>query len=68
MIRAGKRLEKFEREYVLRLGSDFFRNLRIFEGLYEEARKLGTIPSADPLEGIEKDIHLARVLNVRRTS
>jgi hypothetical protein len=68
MIRSGELLERFEREDMQRFEPDFFRNLRIFEGLYQEAKKLGTIPPADPLEGIEKNIRLARVLNGRRTA
>jgi len=68
MIRNGEVLDRFERAYVQRSRPDYFRNLRIFEGLYTEAKRLGTIPPADPLEGIEVDIRLARVLNVRKTS
>jgi hypothetical protein len=42
---------------------DYFRNLRIFEAMYEQARRLGIFPLHDPLEGIEVDIHLAWALN-----
>ena len=47
---------------------DYSENLRIFEALYAEARALGVLPPADPLEGIEVDIALAKALNVRTNS
>ena len=36
---------------------------KIFSALWEEATHLGIIPLADPLEGIETDIKMARILN-----
>lgn len=47
---------------------DYLRNLRLFEALYEEARMLGVLPPRDRLEGLEKDIRLARALNVSSAS
>ena len=38
-------------------------NLRIFWTLLEMARAAGAWPPADPLEGIETDIELARKVN-----
>ena len=38
-------------------------NLRVFWTLLEMARAAGTWPPADPLEGIEIDIALARKVN-----
>ena len=43
---------------------DYFRNLRIFEALYQEAERMGVFPLKDSLEGIEVDIRLAKALNV----
>jgi hypothetical protein len=37
--------------------------LQIFAHLWEEGLALGVLPPADPLEGIETDIALARILN-----
>ena len=48
--------------------SDYFQNLALFEALYQEARVLGVLPLKDPLEGIETDIRLARILNVHKTA
>jgi len=38
-------------------------NLRVFWTLLEMARAAGVWPPEDPLEGIEKDIELARKVN-----
>ena len=35
---------------------------RIYEELYRQARRLGQLPSRDPLEGLEADVRLARAL------
>ena len=37
----------------------------IVEALYREACLLGALPLKDPLEGIEVDIRVAKVINVR---
>ncbi len=64
--RAGIRrngLQKFELHFLKKEGADFVRNLRIAEALYREAVTLGTMPLKDPLEGIEVDLRIARVIN-----
>jgi hypothetical protein len=66
MLKRNSLLEAFEKEQMRSSKPDFFKNLRIFEGLYEEAKLLGVFPLKDPLEGIEVDIRLAKVLNVRK--
>lgn len=58
-------VQAFEDEQVRRNKPDLHRNLRIVEALHHEARLLGAMPPTDPLEGIEVDIHLAEVINVR---
>jgi hypothetical protein len=55
-------LERFELEQ-LREPADFRRNLAIFEALAQQAVKLGVFRRADPLEGIEQVIRLARDIN-----
>lgn len=55
----------FEAEQASLAAPDFFRNLRLLDALYQEARTLGVFPLKDPLDGIETDIRLARVLHVR---
>jgi len=65
MIRRPDLVEAFENELAAREPPDYARNLKIFEALMQEARRLGVWPPADPLEGIEVDLRLARILNVR---
>jgi len=65
MIHNPNLVEAFERSQIQRTRPDFFRNLEIFEALFEEAKSLGVFPLKDPLDGIEVDIRLAQVLNVQ---
>jgi len=68
MLKMNNLLEAFEKEQARKSKPDFFKNLRIFEALFEEAKQLGVFPLKDPLEGIDVDIRLAKVLNVRTTA
>ena len=61
-------LKSFEHSVARQDRPDFHRNLRIVEDLYLEARVLGVFPLKDPLDGIEVDVRLAGVLNVRKTA
>ena len=42
---------------------DYGQALEIFTRLWEEGRAFGVLPPADPLEGIETDLTVARILN-----
>lgn len=64
MIDRPDLIEAFERNQIRATPPDYFRNLSLYEALYEEAKALGYFPLKDPLEGIEVDIRLAKVLNV----
>lgn len=66
MIRRHPLLDAFE-EAQLRIPADYRANLRIVEGLWEEARQLGVLPDRPTLDGIESDIRLARALNVHQS-
>jgi len=47
---------------------DYAENLRLVDGMYDLARKLGKFTAEDALDGIEKTIRVARAINcVRRT-
>jgi hypothetical protein len=47
---------------------DYAENLRLVDGMYDLARKLGRFTAEDALDGIEKTIRVARAINcVRRT-
>jgi len=66
MIKNRSVIDIFENSLVRLSVADFRRNLQIFEALYREACSLGVLPLKDPLEGIDSDIHLARIMNVRK--
>jgi transcriptional regulator with XRE-family HTH domain len=58
-----KELRKFELDFLKIEKADMVRNFRIAEALYREAVTLGIIPLKDPLDGIEVDLKIARVVN-----
>jgi len=63
MIKNNKLLEQFERDLKKREKADYHQNLKIYEGMYKEAVYLNAIPLKDPLDGLEVDIKIARVIN-----
>lgn len=63
MIRNPEELRRFEDALTAREKLDLERNLSIAEALYREAVVLGLFPQKNPLEGIETDIEVARVVN-----
>ena len=60
-------LQKFELDFLRKERPDIVRNLHIAEALYREAVALGAIPLKNPLDGIEVDLRIARVVNSVRT-
>lgn len=68
MIINRKRLQKFEKELAKKSHPDYFKQLAIFEALFEEAKSMGIFPLKNKLEGIETDIRLAKALHVQKTS
>lgn len=63
MILDRAELEKHENEWRRKSALDFKRNRALFESMYQEALVLGVLPDDHPLEGIEVDIRIARILN-----
>ena len=63
MIKDKKYLQEFEKEIIRSKKADIANNLRIVEALYKEAVSLGVFPLKNPLEGIEVDIKIAKVIN-----
>ena len=63
MIKNSELLEKFERKVLQKEKLDYRPALRIFESMWREGMALGVLPLKDPLEGIEVDIRIARMLN-----
>ncbi len=56
-------LAEFNDELIRKERLDYAAALRIFEAMWDEGRKLGVLPLKDPLEGIDVDIRIARILN-----
>ena len=64
MIKNPDILRKLEEEFIKTKGSlTFEESLKIYDSMWHEAVSLGILPPKDPLEGIEKDIKLAKILN-----
>jgi transcriptional regulator with XRE-family HTH domain len=56
-------LMKFEINHLRKGKADISRNFHIAEALYREAMTLGIIPLKNPLDGIEVDLKIAKVIN-----
>jgi len=63
MVKNGELLKQFEHHLIRTSRADYLRNLEIYEGMLQEALYLKVLPLKDPLEGIEVDIRIARVVN-----
>lgn len=63
MIKNGELLAEFERQYIRSEKMDHSDTLRLFEEMWKEAVLLRVLPLKDPLEGIEVDLRIARILN-----
>ena len=66
VIRRTPLLDEFERDRLRRSPSDPETGRRIYAELFERAVQLGVFPLADPLEGIDVDVRLAKALNAPR--
>lgn len=65
MIKDAAAWTAWEEAGPLREPPDFQRNLRLLQAMYDLARSLGAFPPAEPLAGLDTDIRMARILNVR---
>lgn len=64
MIRNPDLLKKFEDEFIRNEGNlNYGQSLKLFTDMWNEGKQLGILPPKDPLEGIEVDIKIAKVLN-----
>jgi hypothetical protein len=63
MIKNAEQLKKFENNYLKGSRLSFKQSIKIFTDLWNEALNLGVISNSNPLEGIETDIKIAKVLN-----
>jgi transcriptional regulator with XRE-family HTH domain len=62
-VRKRRELLKFENDFLRKEKVDPVRNFRIVEALYKEAVTLGVIPLKNPLDGIQVDLKIAKVVN-----
>lgn len=63
MVQDFTRWHAFENAWVAAQKPDYVQNLRLVDGMYELARKLGQFKNEDALDGIEKNIRLVALLN-----
>lgn len=63
MIKNRHLLEELEREFLAREKRDLQDNLELLEAMWQEAAHLHVLPPSDPLEGIEVDLRIARIVN-----
>lgn len=62
-VRKRRELLKFENDFLREEKVDPVRNFQIVEALYKEAVTLGIIPLKNPLDGIQVDLKIAKVVN-----
>jgi len=62
------RLHAWEDAWTASQKPDYAQNLRIFEAMYQWARKLGKMKDEDALDGVENTIRLVGLLNRVRNS
>lgn len=63
MIKNVHLFEHLEREFISKQKLSYRQSLQLFEAMWNEGMKLGILPPKDPLEGIDVDIKIAKVLN-----
>ncbi len=63
MIKDRELFAAFERQCTRSEKMDHSDALRLFEEMWKEGVLLGVLPLKDPLEGIEVDLRIARILN-----
>lgn len=63
MIRDAEFLAEFDRDQIRAERLTYLEALAIFEAMWQEGMALGVLPLKDPLEGIEVDVRIARILN-----
>lgn len=68
MMRNPEIFARWETEWIRRQPVDYHANLRLVDGLVEEARLLGVWPPRDIRAGLQDKIRFALDLNVRRTA
>lgn len=68
MIKNADIFKRFYEKTIKEEKLSFQQALRIFEAMWQEGVSLGVLPLKDPLEGIDIDIRVARILNCLKNS
>jgi hypothetical protein len=68
MIKNPKKLREFEQNLIIENKTSINEKFRLMDALFEEARALRIFPLTDPLEGLDTDIKVAKVINSVRKS
>ena len=63
MIKNSKILTEFEADEAKHEKFSYAEALKIFEAMWQEGISLGVLPQKNPLDGIETDIKIAKILN-----
>lgn len=63
MVKNVHMLRKLDETLIARERISHVDSLRLMDSLWEEAETLGVLPLKNPLDGIEIDIRMARILN-----
>ena len=63
MIKDHDKFRKFEEDFISNEKVDIDKNFYIVEEMYKESVELGVFPLKDPLDDIDVDIKLAKILN-----
>jgi hypothetical protein len=64
MIKNSEMVKDFEDEFIKNQGKlSYGQSMKLFTAMWHEAVTLGVFPPKEPLEGIEADLKIAKVLN-----
>lgn len=64
LVKNPELLKKFENSFIRAEGRlPFDKSLKLFTSMWNEGLALGVLPPKEPLEGIDTDIKIAKVLN-----
>jgi hypothetical protein len=63
MIKNSKIVHELETELIKKDKADVIKNFHMVDSMYDEAVALGVIPMKNPLDGLEIDLKIAKVVN-----
>lgn len=63
MVKNVEKLSQLEMAIIRKEKPSLLKNLKIVEAMYKEALSLKVFPLKDPLDGIEVDLRIARIIN-----